>query len=782
MDDQSTRWWDLSAAFFLLVAILTAATRLYATVWTAHLERIQYLALLGALFGLALGQSKFSPRVVKLFALAYGLFFIPWQIGSTMAQGISWNDRLVSVGGRLSVTIWQLFHRQAITDPVLFLTLMGILFWSLSLTAGYYSVRYGNAWMAFLPSGVTLFIINHYDPALAAWATYLGVFLFFGLLYLGRMTYLHYRHEWRRSGVMLPSELGGDIARALVGVVVVLSLLAWNVPALAASISPASSLWVQATQPWNSLRQRFSDVFASLRSSAGAVTDFYGNSLSLGTGTLLGDGVVFTVKASEPPPTGTQYYWRARSYDVYSNGQWSSSFTDQKKLIPGSSALPYPQWSDQHQVNFTFDSRVSLLSTMYSPPLPTSINYPVSAVINPAPDGTVDLSMLVASPPIRAGEVYSVNSLIASPTVSELQASDTNYPDWVRASYLEIPSDLPANIPALARQVTNGLSNPYDKADAITNYLRTNIQYASIIPNPPRNEDPLEWFLFQEKQGFCNYYASAEVVLLRSVGIPARLVVGFAQGEYDVQTGTYSVRVKDGHSWPEVYFSGVGWVVFEPTVSQPAIQLPSGGNSTDSQTLPNSAGRLDQLNQGAFASRSKDNPGDLSTPATPQAIVSRYAWAIALAAVLLLLVAAWFLMRGRVGARPLPLLIETNLEKRGVASPRWLKRWSRRVARTPLQKAFGALNQALWLLGQRPGLALTPAERVGLFVGLLPEGQAAAETLLEEYQRSQYSPYPGDLERSRQAGKHIRRLAYKAFLLRLLTRRPARRPEYMRQS
>jgi len=88
------------------------------------------------------------------------------------------------------------------------------------------------------------------------------------------------------------------------------------------------------------------------------------------------------------------------------------------------------------------------------------------------------------------------------------------------------------------------------------------------------------------KQGFCNYYATAEVILLRSVGIPARLAVGYAQGDNVDDPLLYTVRQRDAHAWPEVYFPGVGWVEFEPTASQPTLVRPQEITVEDETALP----------------------------------------------------------------------------------------------------------------------------------------------------------------------------------------------------
>src|SRR5260370_36233488 len=101
---------------------------------------------------------------------------------------------------------------------------------------------------------------------------------------------------------------------------------------------------------------------------------------------------------------------------------------------------------------------------------------------------------------------------------------------------------------------------PYDKSKAIESWLRGNVAYNEAMPNPPGNVDLIDWSLFTVKQGYCTYYASAMVIMLRSLHIPARMAAGFAQGTYDPATQSFVVRERDAHTWVEVYFPGAGWV------------------------------------------------------------------------------------------------------------------------------------------------------------------------------------------------------------------------------
>lgn len=134
-------------------------------------------------------------------------------------------------------------------------------------------------------------------------------------------------------------------------------------------------------------------------------------------------------------------------------------------------------------------------------------------------------------------------------------------------NYTELPDNLPQRIYELADSITNGLTNDYQKAEAIVNYFYTSgFKYDLTPPNMPRGMDYNDFFIFESKRGICVHYASAMTVLARASGLPARYVEGFVADEWDPDTGNYLIREKDAHAFTEVYISGFGWMVFEPTV------------------------------------------------------------------------------------------------------------------------------------------------------------------------------------------------------------------------
>jgi hypothetical protein len=145
-----------------------------------------------------------------------------------------------------------------------------------------------------------------------------------------------------------------------------------------------------------------------------------------------------------------------------------------------------------------------------------------------------------------------------------MRAAGMNYPSWVLNSYLNLPSELPNRVILLSQDITRGIDNPYDKIWAIQSYL-LKMQYSLNINAPPQGADGVDYFLFEQRVGYCQYFASAMVVMLRSIEIPARLVVGYSGGELDEGNGVYIVRERNSHAWAEVYFPQYGWVEFDPT-------------------------------------------------------------------------------------------------------------------------------------------------------------------------------------------------------------------------
>jgi hypothetical protein len=167
---------------------------------------------------------------------------------------------------------------------------------------------------------------------------------------------------------------------------------------------------------------------------------------------------------------------------------------------------------------------------------------------------------------------YEITSWAPKVSAQELDSDPVAYPPEITTRYLQLPNSVPQRVKDLAARLTQGATSAYDKAVRIQEYLRATYLYKLNVPQPPANRDVVDYFLFDAPGGFCSYYASAMTVLLRSQGVPARVVVGFATGEYDGLLRRYVVPANAAHSWVEVYFPTYGWIEFEPTSSRSTFE------------------------------------------------------------------------------------------------------------------------------------------------------------------------------------------------------------------
>ncbi|WP_322794154.1 transglutaminase domain-containing protein [Bellilinea sp.] len=763
MLNSSKRWWDLLSVSLFLAALITVTYRLADTRWTDNLEIVIGLALIGAIIGLALGYSRFSPQTAGLFGFLFTLFFITWQLGELTPSNYIWLERLWLLGDRMWQNLVLFLRNQPLNDSILFLANMALLFWLVGISTGYQLTRYGKPWQGLVVLGIALVVIDLYHPPLAQSGVATAIFAVLALLLFSRMNYLKNARQWEEEEVGVDTDTGFNLMRSSLIILVLLVIFAWNAPRIVRAVVPNSPERQQMIQSLQSLRERFQNVTNPLRGSVAVLDEYYADEYALGTGSQLTDATVFTVQASITQRIGVPYYWRIRSYDYYDNGRWESTVTNQQSLRVGSPPLDYPQYSRRFNVRFDFRP-VRNLSMVYVPGLPVGLNRNVLLVYDGSEPGKVeDVITVLADPDIPPGSTYQVTSSIASPTIAALREAGQDYPQWVVDRYLQLPDDLPQSIRDLAAEITAGLETPYDKAAAITQWLRDNIAYSATIPNPPTGRDPVEWVLFEHKQAFCNYYASAEVLMLRSLGIPSRWVIGYAQGFLDEEEDFYWVRDLDRHAWPEVFFPGIGWIEFEPTAFQSPIERPSGAGAEDRTPLPqpnpNQPQLLDEFEEATrFDENQASGPVNLQT--TPLVSATLIILGLLIAGIVIFLVAANGRRRRWFPQQSFPAFLETSLRKRGWRIPRWLEQWSYYTQLAPVQRAFYSIHWLCHLFKIPITPAQTPAEQIQTLINHLPESETSALQLLQEYQKIAYSPYPADTAVAQQSARLIWKLAF----------------------
>ncbi len=168
---------------------------------------------------------------------------------------------------------------------------------------------------------------------------------------------------------------------------------------------------------------------------------------------------------------------------------------------------------------------------------------------------------------------YSVVSREHRILPSEQSGAALEYPPAIRDRYLQIPTHSD-RIAELAHSVARGAASPYEKATAVLQHLLSNYAY-SLEVGTTSSGPPIDEFLFTRKTGYCEHYATAMVLMLRSIGIPSRLVTGFLVTEWNEFGNYYTVRQRDAHAWVEMYYPQSGWITMDPTPSNPLVLAPS---------------------------------------------------------------------------------------------------------------------------------------------------------------------------------------------------------------
>ena len=770
-------WWDWPAVILLFVLIFTLASRLLITDWTPYLNFPQIAATFGIVIGLALGYSQFKPPAARWLSFAYMVLMLPIIWIRVIGDEVAVDERLLSVGGRLLFSFGEFFARRPVNDPLFFVAIMSVVFWIISASAAFQLTRHQNFLAIVLPSAIGILVIQNYDNLFPGRLWFLAFFVFIALCLLGRLNFLHKQQQWRERRIFLSPENSLDLTSSMAIGAALIVVLSAMVPLSLTRIETLRETWKQITRPWTDFTERMENAVSALESpTVTTPSEYYGTELALGLGQPLSDTVMFKVDipdlASEQEPP--RYYWRGRTYDYFSKNQWYITGTTRNQFSNTEAAVEIPDAQNGTRARFIFTvgTRVSLI---YSPGQPIAMSRPGSFLASPADVG-FDISSWNASPTLQPGETYKVDAIVQNPTVEGLRAAGTEYPQWVTQRYLQLPENFSPRIQALAEEITAQAETPYDKTMAITEYLRENIEYAPTVSKPPTRGDVLEWLLFDYKKGYCVYYATAEVLMLRSVGIPARMVAGFSQGigaTDDIEGGpvqsftisSYTVQKKNAHAWPEVYFPGTGWVEFEPTAGQPPLDRPLAPIDTSGIDLGVLNRNLPQEDQAGPPDEAFQEPLDPNAGQDVRIPVSFYLIPMIMVLASLTIYLGY---RYSVVAR-VPVLVRSTLERNGIEAPAWIVRWERWSTLSPIERSFDSINFGLrWVKEAAPRHA-TPVERASKLSAILPHLAPQIKVLLDEHQTTLYTSRVGDEKKARRASYEIRTQVIISLVRHILT-------------
>lgn len=759
MEKSHARAWDLPSSLIMLVAVLLSAWRLQSADWTEGLEQIPNVAMIALGVGLALGYSRYQKRGAVFFALAYMAVIVAWQLMGAIEFAKDQTyllDRLAILFGRLLTDVNELFAGRAVEDQFFVVALMCIPYWFISLYSGFHLTRHADYLKTILPNAILMFIVDAYHYTSKDYSWMFGVYLFLALILLGRFKYLSDRRKWVENRVQVSSESGLDLTNTTLTIALALILLAWGIPYSLPATPDGVEIWRKA---YNKIfpPERFENLFASVDKEGQARPRNFMTELSLGTNTPQSDLVIFRVYVPGPAADLPRLYWRGQVYDRYEGGRWYTTADKETRRKSLDTDIKITDSDDNNRMTFTFDIVGDRQIIVYSPAQPVWVNRDVLALYSEIPSENsnepfFDVMAIRTTIPLETGDLYRVRASIANPTITELREAGRAYPDWVRENYLQLPVDFSPRIRDLADEIANPYDNPFDKALAVTDYLRSEIEYSGVVYPPDEETDPLEYFLFDAKKGFCNYYATAEVLMLRSLGIPARIAVGYAQGEPNAQNSIYLVRERDLHAWPEVYFPGYGWVEFEPTGNQNPLSRPV-RREESTVAAPSLNPVVPQIRL--------DEEEQITPDRTEQTDTQSGTWRDTLASALPWLVgAACFLLAALLKKRYAPDITAANMlrraiERSGWTPPQWLSRWLTFINRTAIERHFHAINISLrWMKRPQP-FHVTAYERAQVLKRLLPDASASIEALLDEHHAQMFTPRGGSEARARRAARVI---------------------------
>lgn len=728
MQNSSARNWDWPSAGLLIGIAATAAIRLATTNWADSLYFGENMAVAGAILGLWIGYAQLSKLATRLIILNYTLILVPWQISLLAPGNLSIAERFYSLAPRFSAAWTAFIERQPFHDAILFIVIISLGFWLTGLASGFALTRRRDLLGATLPSGLILLIVQYYDPEVNLRIWLLAAYFFMTLALMGRLHYLDNRAVWRAERVFQPPETAQDLSIGLLVASALVVLIAWTMPVSLSSWQAAEKFWKDLTKPLRPVQERVGDALEPLDSTYGngQKLEFYGKSLALGNGLAPSEDILFTIKVPQSinnaPP---RFYWRGRVFSTFDGLTWVNTNIITQGYTPQQNFPSAPELLNLETA--IFEVRLAVKQALiFAPSQPIWLDRRGILTYSPLPNGAREVIAFEASPAILPRETYKIQAALVNPSIADLRAAGADYPEWISKSYLQLPDQFSPRIAELAQQIAADAETPYDKAIAITTWLRNEIEYQAVIPSPPSGQNPLEWVLFESKRGFCMYYASAEVLMLRSLGVPARLAVGFAQGEFDPVTATYIVTRADYHAWPEVYFPDIGWVEFEPTASQDSLIRP----------LTNALAAAPEDGLSEFE-RTKDETDLSDLVSTPWYLTYRATLNWILTGLILAVLWLYNLHAGWV--TKIPRYLEARATRTGSAPPRWIRTWAAWTRLSPMQRSFETVNFSLRSFGERMPVHASAGERAKLLSRLLPTARSQVQVLTEHHEAALFS-------------------------------------------
>ena len=590
---------------FLLVAIIGGST--VAMQWV-HSSEVFVPAGLFAVVAIGLlAMIRPLPGWVVLIIALTGMVVVPFLYTGSMLAAAHPQDRY----GIPTPDTWlgRLSTDQGI-DSALFLFLGSAVFWVVGAWLTWCVVRWRRPLLGLYP-GVAIFgtnVLNSKDEQN-------GYTIFFLIVAVALLLFNNYRASLAaalRNGLKMSSDSRWDFWETGVAATAIVMLLAIFLPPLSHDDSTVN-VETGVFRNWADFQQSLNHAVVVGKGGSASFSSGFSVDASLQGLLKRNDRLVMTYTVNGAY-SGPRYFRGVDLLPSVRRTEWGyvPNPLNFQTFLSKNSDFPYTesQLKEQYAASFRVHMvrpPASAADVIFYPGELARIDRDTTAIetfkstVSPT-FATID--RVNSAHPASSGGFYTAQVTYANPTEDELRAAGTAYPDYIAPyrtlgitsarQFLLTPvtiapsakpgtSPIPApsftvvpnpavspdpiyqRIAALADSVARAATNPFDKATAIETFLRSGYSYSLEPGSPPAGQDPLENFLFTNKLGYCEFFASAMGHMLRAEGIPARLVNGYGQGTFDAKNKQWVVRETDAHTWVEAYFPTYGWIPFEPT-------------------------------------------------------------------------------------------------------------------------------------------------------------------------------------------------------------------------
>lgn len=550
----------------LAVMALAVAWSVQGAQWLEQLEFLAPVALWAVLAGALLGMLRRSIVWTLPLGAVFGTFVVLWTVGGEYFPALDQGGRLLALRTELLNWLVVVVRTGYPAEMSPYAIGLGALMFATAFAAAYAVYRHHRVLDAILLLGAA--IVTNVSATLTDLFGHLLLFVIAALLLWLRAALVDRQDGWQRRRVNENLEVPAAIMRSGIIFAAGSVALAWALTTVAVA-APLTGAWRSFDVAWSGVRDNFEGVLGSLTNPNSRISgNSFGPSFNVQGEWVSRDDEVLVLAAPRP------LYLRTATYDHYNGrGFELSKPWVRRDVAPGDPLFAVPT-SERPVVaaavevrRIQIEMRQTIGRNLFTAGSPLYVYAPTVVV---EPDGDPLLGSIEHANPLGPGEAYELEVALSTATEAELGAAGEDYPQEIRDRYLDT-TGVTDRVAQLAREITANATNDYEQAKALADFLRrdTRFDYNTKPGAYPAGVDLVDFFLFDPdrgRSGYCQHYASAMVMMARSLGLPARVAAGFAPGER-IAEDTYLVREANAHAWAEVYFPGYGWQIFEATKS-----------------------------------------------------------------------------------------------------------------------------------------------------------------------------------------------------------------------